>query len=414
MKEEKKEELFIPKTKHKGLKIFIGIILILGLAVGGYFLYQYKFNNPKKIINNALSDAKENIKKSLVNDIKDEKYKVNGYLKVEANLGNEASEITNLLKDLELFFSGEVDPNNSIGNITINTKYKNDQLIDMKAYFENNVAYILLDNIYDKYIKIDASEEQENNMAANMPNIDIKPKEMELLFNSLIDSLEKEIDKQDIKNDDATITIDGKDTNVINNYIELQDKDVNNFFKGLISNLKDDKNFTETLKKLTDKDISEILNEAINGMTGDSFQGIYKINFYTDKNLFNKKIVSIRQTIAQQGITMSINFDKISDEEIELSISMMGMVYSLRLKKTDSVINVTLNENMMGMYFKIELNMNYEKINEITKPDISNSINVKDLTPEEQKKIEENLSKNKALEKFYHEINKITKGNYEA
>ena len=122
MKEEKKEELFIPKTKHKGLKIFIGIILILGLAVGGYFLYQYKFNNPKKIINNALSDAKENIKKSLVNDIKDEKYKVNGYLKVEANLGNEASEITNLLKDLELFFSGEVDPNNSIGNITINTK----------------------------------------------------------------------------------------------------------------------------------------------------------------------------------------------------------------------------------------------------------------------------------------------------
>ena len=409
----KEEELFIPKTKYKGLKIFIGIVLILGLLIGGYFLYQYKFNNPKTIVNSLLGDAKENIKKSLVSDIGNDKYKVDGYLKVDANLGTESSEITSLLKDLELAFSGEVDPSNSIGNIAINTKYKNDKLIDFKTYYENNIIYLLLDEIYDKYLKIDSTEEQKNSVASTLPNINIKPKDMETLIDALIDSLKEEVNKLDIEKTDATITVDGKDVNVINNYIELQNKEVSNFIKGIINNLKRNNNFTNTLKKLTDKDVEEILDEVSMGMTSDLFQGIYKINFYTDKGLFNKKLISIRQTITQQGITMSVNFDKINDDEIELSLSMMGMSYSLRLKKTNSVINLSLSESMLGMYFKIDLNMNYEKIKEITKPDISNNKNINELTEKEQKKIEENLANNKALEKFYKEIEKSSKGNSE-
>ena len=38
MEKEIKEELFIPKTKHKGLKIILAIILIGALAYGGYYL----------------------------------------------------------------------------------------------------------------------------------------------------------------------------------------------------------------------------------------------------------------------------------------------------------------------------------------------------------------------------------------
>ena len=57
--EVKEEELFIPKTKHKGLKIILATLLIVGLIIGGYFLYQYKFNNPKTIVKTVIADAKE-------------------------------------------------------------------------------------------------------------------------------------------------------------------------------------------------------------------------------------------------------------------------------------------------------------------------------------------------------------------
>ena len=58
-KERKDEDLFIPKTKHKGLKIMLAIILIALLGVGGYFLYQEKFNNPKATVMNIINDAEK-------------------------------------------------------------------------------------------------------------------------------------------------------------------------------------------------------------------------------------------------------------------------------------------------------------------------------------------------------------------
>ena len=119
---EKEEELFIPKTKYKGIKILLGIIIIAGLIVGGYFFYQYKFNNPKTIVNSILDTAKENINGNVVVDTKNALYKVDGHIKVDTNIDTKASEEINLLKDIEILFNGEIDPNNSISNININTK----------------------------------------------------------------------------------------------------------------------------------------------------------------------------------------------------------------------------------------------------------------------------------------------------
>lgn len=405
-KEDNNEELFIPKTKYKGLKIFLAIILIAGLIVGGYFLYQYKFNNPKTIINNALNDTKEEMKKSLITDISNNKYKVNGYFKVDANLGEEATNITDILNNLEIAFSGEVDPSNAIGNIEINTKYKNDKLIDMNAYYEKNMFYILLNDLYDKYLKVNISEEQENEITKILPENNINQKDIQELLNELIDSAKEEINKLDIKKIDETITIDDKDVNVFNYYIELHDKEVNNFIKNIINSLKNNNHFTSTLKKITDSDIEDIFKNLISGIDSESFKGIYRINFYTYKNIFNKKIISIRQTIEQQGMIMDFTIDKIDENDWEVSISTIGMEYSIRVKKTDSILNISFKETIMDMYLKAELNMNYEKINEITKPNISNSKDIKDLTEKEKKQIEENLRNNQYLENIYKKITK--------
>ena len=85
-------------------------------------------------------------------------------------------------------------------------------------------------------------------------------------------------------------------------------------------------------------------------------------------------------------------------------MSTMGVVYSIRFKKTNSVVNIILNENIMGMYIKAEINMNYETIKEITKPDVSNSKDANKLTEKEIIEIEKNLSKNKAREKLFEKL----------
>lgn len=400
----KEEELFIPKTKHKALKILLAIVLIAGLITGGYFLYQYKFNNPKTTVSNVIKDAKENFNEKLKEANDNNIYKLDGHVKLDSNMNDET---INILKDLELLFNGEMDSKENVGNFTINTKYKNDKLIDINAYYEKNIYYILLEGIYDKYLKVENEED-----IKKMPKINISNKDIYTIYSSLLTALEIEIDKQDIKKENVNINIDGKEVSVINNYIELKDNEVNKLSKGMVNTLKNDQKFMEVLNKLTDEKADETLSNLFNGIDEEEFKGVYKINFYTDKGLFKKKIVSVRQTISQEGSVVAFNVDKISDEEVYISMTSMGMGYSMNIKTSKNAINVVFSINIMGQYINIELNMNYEKIKEISKPDLSNSKDINTLTDKEKEEIENKLKDNKTLLKLIEEINK--KGKQEA
>jgi len=403
-----KEELFIPKTKHKGLKIILAILLIAGLIAGGYYLYQQKFNSPKAIISNALVEAKGELAKAVKESNSEEKYKIDGHIKIDSNIKDEAFDT---LKNVEFQFNSEVDLKGKIANFILNTKYQNDKLVDIKGYYENELIYFLLDGLHDKYLKINLKELEQNEGAPiEIPEIKISQQDIQVIFDSMITALDKAINNLEIKKSDEKITIDGKEINAINNYIELKGKELNTFIKNVINNLKEDKSFIKVLCKLTDIDENTMTNNItlnlINGIDEDVFQGTYKINFYTDKGLFKKKLISIRQSITQNNITTSINVDKISDDEVLLSISTMGMGYSVKVKKNNSAINILANVNIMGQYINLELNMNYEKIKEVTKFDVTNNQDINTLTEQDMQKIENKLMNNKAILKLKEKLEK--------
>lgn len=400
------EELFIPKTKNKVLKIILAILLIVGLGIGAYLLYQYKFNNPKVTISNALENARSNIKESFKEVNQKGIYKVNGHIKVDSNLNSgEISEILKILKDLELQFGGELDSKNLVANFTLNSKYKNDKLVDIKGYFENNTIYLLLDGLYDKYIKFDTKQTEMT--LPSLSNLEINPSDIETILDSLLTAAKKEFTELDIKKSDTKITIDNKEIEVIDNSIVLENNEVNTLAKNIIIDLKGDQKFLDVLKKITGKDAKETLSEMETGISSSAFKGTYTINFYTDKGLFNKKIISVKQSITQNDMTTSIIVDKISNDEIMISLLIPNTQYSIKIKKNNSVMNMVLGMSSMGSYINIELNANYEAIKEVTKLDVSNSKNVKDLTEEDEQIINNKLKDNQALIKLIEEITKI-------
>lgn len=401
---EKEEELFIPKTKHKALKICLAILLIAGLIVGGYFLYQYKFNNSKTIINNILEDAKEEINNSFKDYKPNGIYKIDGHVNFDSNISDETFQI---VKDIEAQLTGEMDVTNRLSNYQINTKYKGDKLLAVNFYQEKDIVYFLLDGLYDKYLKVEINEQEE--AIPSVSQVVINPSDVKIILDSMITSLKEVVMKQDIKKADAKITIDGKEVNVLNHYIELKDKEFNNFVKEMVNSLKNNKTFVETFNKMLNTDVNEAFDELLKGIDEEEYKGIYKLSFYTDKGLFNKKLVSIRQSINQDGVLVTASVDKISDDEIELSISQMGISYTARVKLNSSVINLSLGMNAMGQYLNINCSINYEEIKEVSKIDVSNSKDASELTEDEKKEIEAKLKDNKALLKLAEEINKINK-----
>ncbi len=401
---EKEEELFIPKTKHKGLKIVLAIVLLLGLIAGGYFLYQYKFNNPKTIINNVLEEAENNIIKNVKETKTDGKYYVDGHIKFESNISDNTFKI---LKDVEALFNGQVDLNDKLANLDFTTKYKEDKLVDFNLYYEDNATYLLLKDVYDKYIKFNSKEEVDE--TSSLPKVEISPQEAKTLLTSLIRSLREELNKLDFKKEAATISIDGKNIDVYNNYVELIDNEVSDFLKNFYTNLKNNQEFLSVIKNITGEDGKELIDEIIKSFNESEFKGIYKINFYTDKSLLNKKIVSVRQTISIGGVTISLNTDKISDDEIQISIAVPGIGYSVRIKKANSVVNVLLSINVGTEYINVDLSMSYESIKEVTKADVSKYKDADKITPKEEKEIKNKLKENQALLKLIDELNLLGK-----
>ena len=401
------EELFIPKTKHKGLKIIIAILLIAGLAAGGYFLYQYKFNNPKVIVNTILNEAKASVNETFSKVDEGKMYHINGHVKMDFNIKGDMGEFFDIIKDLELQFDTETDFKNNISNFTINSKYKNEKLADIKGYYEDKTVYVLLDGIYDKYLKMKVEDLKNTNNSGNENNISTK--DLNAVYEGLIDALQKEIDKNEIKKADAKITIDGKNVDVINNYLELKDKEVNTFVKGLATTLLDDKEFTDALSIFVGDDAKELLKQIIQNIDEVEYQGVYRINFYTDKSLLNKKLVSIRQEIIQNGESISTKVDIVSDDEVLITLSEDGADVIFRIKANNSTINLTLSEIVGGESISAEININYEKISNITKPDVSNSKNVEDLNEKDYKEIQNKIVQNKNLVALVERFEKIMK-----
>ena len=401
MEKEKKEELFIPKTKNKGLKIAIGIILLLALIGGAYFLYQYKFNNSKNIVLNFLDQAEANVNSSLneTNGV----YKGNGHLKVNTNIKEDGLD---LLNDLELLFDGEIDTEQKIWNLNINTKYKNDKLVDVKTYQENNIYYFLLDGIYDKYIKM---ENKDEDTIIDNKKINLSQKNIKTVLKSIINNYKKVINNQNFNKIEEKITIDGKTIDVINNYFILKDKEVNTFSKSLATYLKDDQEFASAYKDLTGNDAKEYLEKMIQGIDEEEFKGTYKISFYTDKGFLNKNIVSVRQEITQDNNVTHVNIDKLNDDEILISTNVSSGDFSIRIKKNNSAMNVTLGIKINEQYLNVELTTNYEMIKTVTKPDVSNSKNMNEITDKEMNDIQNKLMQNENIKKLLEAVNKINK-----
>ena len=402
------EELFIPKTKHKFLKIFFAILLIGAIGIGGYFLYQEKFNNPKNIVKNILENDKMSFETILNNDNKVDKYKINGIMKIDANLDEESKSVTDIIKNIDLQFSGEIDTTNSIANVDINTKYKDEKLLDLNMYYEKNIAYLLLKDVYDKYLKLNNKQDNidetlKEEITKSINDLKININDIKVIINSLGNAFKEEIMNYDFKQESIVITIDGKEQSVLNNYVILKNNDFYKLASDIIKNISNDKDVISALNNLLGQDSKIFLTTFSNELNKNNFVGTYRINFYTDKNIFNKKLISLRQEITQNNITTLFNIDKIQDGII-ISTNTLGISYGIKIVRNSSNFNLEINMGAMEMNININISMNYEKIDEVKKVDVSKNKDIDKLTEEEKKQIEEKLSNNEALKKI---INKI-------
>ena len=97
------------------------------------------------------------------------------------------------------------------------------------------------------------------------------------------------------------------------------------------------------------------------------------------------------------------------NDEINIEIVSFDSKASLKVKKNSStVIFEMLIENNEGK-IKLTSNFNFEEISSVSKPDLTNAINIQELKEQDAKEIEEKIANNEAYLSILKVIESLSK-----
>ena len=270
-----KDKPVLAKTKVKQLNPFIVLFIIIAfitLSFGGA-LYIYNSSN-KVIVERTLKHLKEYkqyFNKSYVMDDTDELY-------VTGDVIFNSNDIENPINDLKIKYNFYEDSEKRAADFGI---YKNNILkLNSKINFSNQKLYILLDEIYDKYIQV-------SNYSYSKDELDME----EII--SLVDyaslRFTKNIKKENFKSDNAKIVIDNKEVSVKETLISLNEKELAEIYNNVIDDIISDAYYNKILRKITKNDVKIDINDI-----NTTNMNHYEFKIYTNKLLGNIKGIDLK------------------------------------------------------------------------------------------------------------------------
>lgn len=403
--EEFNENFDVKKPKKKGLLIaVIAIIAVVIALIATYFLI---FTKPQFIFSKAID-------KMFVKTDKIDSMKLD--YKLKASVETDDIKIKQYAEELEkctLNFGFQLDAESKQEVVALGLDYKDEQVIDLKTYYNNEGIYLYLDEIFEKYIKVDADENQIVAIKEAFEQFsDENIKKSNKIMKIFRDELKKQIKEEGtFEKTKETIKIGDKDKKVTKYTLNLSQESLINILSNMLLNLSEDEEFLEAMgddsfKSELEK-ASKALTENLNKLDKDMLN--VKINIYTKGilNNFAGMDIEINTSMNNQKAAIVFNVLKESKEIYEYSIKLKSQGINAKVlsgkienqieKDTKNegkgkvIITAKVPEYIYSLKANIEVDYSIEVNNGIDKVDVSNSVNMKDLTEKDTDSIRKKL-----------------------
>ena len=347
---------FHEEKPKKSIPLF-PIVLVLLVAVGGFFGYQLFFNNKAvveteiKTLFKATNSGLDALLKNTTNI--DSSKNIVGYtgtLTIDSDYAADGIDLTKL-KNYKFTYSGASDSktNSSSFHGTLNNAYG--PYIDIKTLTKDNTAYVQLGDIFGKVIKVDTETSIVN------ANIDrtAQIQASKILIEKTEPILMEYVDESKIERTSEEKNFNGKEKkyNKISYAINLGDAE-----KYIAQKYLDDKEIIAALSILLEQSEDEVKEtlQNVNSSTSDDNK-IIMINAY-------KNTLSLKAE-AMEIISYS-NDNTDSKSVIELTQKDNGTNFRLLNANNDELANGVITEDEFHMYNKdrtIELNAKFDDNN---------------------------------------------------
>lgn len=369
------------------------LILIFAALIFGFGFIILR--SPKMIFNTLINKGYKQINANILTDVDNMK----GQFTLETNILTEGEPLNNIYIGAEY----EVDYENETFLTKINTKYGNEKLLDADIYAKNNNGYILLTDVYDKYLstKINGLEE-----IFEKAEIDDDHK---VLISEIKNAFMKSLKSEYFIQEKANVIINDKNTSLTKNSLVLTEKLINTIEEDIIIYLKENNKFITSLSDVSEMSKSEILNKMEEILTS--------LGSETESNNTKITISIYTKGLMNEVVKIDVEMEETNEKSVVEVIKNSKDTYSIKMIGAETTINgnielldderveLSLTELASGTTIGITFSHLVEYNKPLTRVDISNNIPIESLTEEDYNTIMSKLMENKGIQNLMSAAN---------
>lgn len=394
------------KKNKKGIIIaFFLLLIILGGLCFAYWYFTRPTTTAKQLFFNQLSNT--NVKNVL---------EINSYKEILSKLIDESSEITSKINFsttienenlegldvskfvLDLSNMNDVETKKNYSELDIN--YSGNEVLKVKMLANKDAFAIASDEIVNKYVGFRYNTINEENSKANLINeiyraqgIDIKEEQKQTFINKYFNKIYENIAEEKFSYQDNYVLDGSTSTDVVAYTLKLNQEELKNLLKNLLTELKNDDELLEQLIEEPKNSLQTEENNSQENLNNEENMENDTISESNDGENQNSE-ENISETNEQNNeefeTTERISLDPVSSENIEneedLAIEILKIIFGKKANITlddfkntiDELINRIDNLEGNGIIFNIYASeLGTEKINIILPNESSFDIELK-------------------------------------
>ena len=363
--EENKNEIPTKKS-NKGLVVALAIIIIAIICgVGYYFL---KPVSAKDVFTGAINSAYNNSMKT-EEDVK----KINTTVALSGNIessNQEISQVAKYINEGKISYNVQLDKEQKKALLSANIDYQNENLLSGKIYYANDDenVYVYVQDLFDKYFKVSLKDvvDDEEDLSAlksllngetstQSSKIDYK-KALNIAKDAIINNLKEEYFSKE------------KADGLTKNTMKLTFGELKQYIKAVATSLKDNQDFLSCFENKDEvkESIDELIEEA-EEIDND------KDNYKLEVSLYTKG--------------MKNELEKL-EAKVDISETEQMVMNMVETEKGKYVIDSDIPE--VGKV-KLNVEVKNDTNTDIENVDVSNSIEINNMTQADQYKLLGNL-----------------------
>lgn len=383
-----------PKKSNTGLIVAIVLIIAIIGSLVGAMLY---FSSSKQVFSAMVKKVTNPLIETVGKDYDSFVTTFDLSTNAEFEQNSDMAMFNDLFNNISLSGKVGLDYKNKLAYMEFDGDYTNEEILSAKMYFEDSKGYAYLNNIFDKYISVDIDGYDDIFAQTDLND------ELESIIKGFRDSLNKSL-----KSDYFTKT---KVNGLSKHTLVLNQKNFSEITVSMFKYLKENDEFISSAASISEMDKQEIIDmlndsiEEIESVEEYDTEEIIEISIYT-KGLLNK---FAKFEISMESEQILIYLEKEDKEDYVYGFETAGteMLTGKLHYKDGKETELGLTVELDGMSLGFDLTYNVEYDEKIEKVDVSNSVNVENLTETDANSILEKLSNNKGLKALLEELEEL-------